>query len=379
MAECSAIMGTRSFWVLVSCVSVGAVIALPSAASAQDATTQSTVPSTTTTMGQTTAASATTGATGQTGADAPTPQKDGRAPAHMSVVVHGIHKDHKVRVGKQARAFGYLRPFVPGEHVRVKLVEAGKVVRNVNPEVNKVPGKDKGRFNFHSNDLIAPGSYKIIAEHERTANQRRVVARSKKFGVDYPDLDPGNRSSVVRTFNQLLDKRGYYSSHGKKYGIRTQWAVMAFRKVNGMARNYNATPRIFRKLAADKGGFQPQVPGRRQARRGRHLQAGDGPGRTMARPSTSSRSRPAPRRPRPISGHFHFYRKDPGYNSERHVLLGVLHPRLRHPRLRPGAALQREPRLRPQPDPRLDLHLQLDLARGLDLRLPVASGADDVA
>ena len=153
----------------------------------------------------------------------------------MSVVVHGIHKDGKVRVGKPARAFGYLRPFVPGEHVRVKLVEKGKVLRNVNPEVNKVPGKDKGRFNFHSNDLIAPASYKVIAEHERTANQRRVVARSKKFGVDYPDLDPGNRSSVVRTFNQLLNKRGYYSSHGKKYNIRTQWAVMAFRKVNGMA------------------------------------------------------------------------------------------------------------------------------------------------
>ena len=371
-------MGTRSFWVLVSCVSVGAVIALPSAASAQDATTQSTVPSTTTTMGQTTAASATTGATGQTGADAPTPQKDGRAPAHMSVVVHGIHKDHKVRVGKPARAFGYLRPFVPGEHVRVKLFEAGKVLRNVNPEVNKVPGKDKGRFNFHSNDLIAPGSYKIIAEHERTANQRRVVARSKKFGVDYPDLDPGNRSSVVSTFNQLLNKRGYYSSHGKKYNIRTQWAVMAFRKVNGMARNYNATPQIFRKLAANKGKFHLKYPGG-----GKHVEvdiskqvmalANHGKAQhVFARlhrgPGHSDHPRPLPLLP-----------QGPGLQLGAHVLLGVLHPGLRHSRLRPGPALQREPRLRPQPDPRLDLHLQLDLARGLDLGLPVASGADDVA
>ena len=309
-------MGTRSFWVLVSCVSVGAVIALPSAASAQDATTQSTVPSTTTTMGQTTATSATTGATGQTGADAPTPQKDGRAPAHMSVVVHGIHKDHKVRVGKPARAFGYLRPFVPGEHVRVKLVEAGKVLRNVNPEVNKVPGKDKGRFNFHSNDLITPGSYKIIAEHERTANQRRVVARSKKFGVDYPDLDPGNRRSVVSTFNQLLNKRGYYSSHGKKYNIRTQWAVMAFRKVNGMARNYNATPQIFRKLAANKGKFHLKYPGG-----GKHVEvdiskqvmalANHGKAQHVFAVSTGAPATPT------IRGHFHFSRKDPGYNSER--------------------------------------------------------------
>jgi peptidoglycan hydrolase-like protein with peptidoglycan-binding domain len=182
--------------------------------------------------------------------------------------------------------------------------------------VNKVPGKDKGRFNFHSNDLIAPGSYKIIAEHERTANQRRVVARSKKFGVDYPDLDPGNRSSVVRTFNQLLNKRGYYSSHGKKYNIRTQWAVMAFRKVNGMARNYNATPQIFRKLAANKGKFHLKYPGG-----GKHVEvdiskqvmalANHGKAQHVFAVSTGAPATPT------IRGHFHFYRKDPGYNSER--------------------------------------------------------------
>jgi hypothetical protein len=263
-------MGRRSISFLVSGASVCAVIALPSLASAQDVTTPATVPTTTTTEATTPA----TGTTGLAGATAPKPKQDGRSPAHMSVVVHGIHKDRKVRIGKPVRA-----------------------------------------FDFHSKDLIAPGSYKVIAEHERTANQRRVVARSKKFGVDYPDLDPGNRSSVVRTFNQLLNRRGYFSSHGKKYNVRTQWAVMAFRKVNGMARNYNATPQIFRKLAANKGKFHLAYPGG-----GKHVEvdiskqvmalANHGKAQHVFAVSTGAPATPT------VRGHYHFYRKDPGYNSE---------------------------------------------------------------
>ena len=304
-------MGRRGTSLLISGLAAGAFVALPAIAAGQDVTTPATV-STTTPAPPVTPA---TGATGVTGASNPAPQKNGRSPAHMSVVVHGIHKDGKVRVGKPVRAFGYLRPFVPDEHVRVKLVQGGKVVRNVNPAVNKVQGKDKGRFNFHSRDLIAPGSYKVIAEHERTAKQRRVVARSKKFGVDYPDLDPGNRSSLVSTFNNLLNRRGYYSSHGKKYDVRTEWAVMAFRKVNGMSRNYNATPQIFRKLAANKGKFHLKYPGK-----GKHVEvdiskqvmalANHGKAQHVFAVSTGAPATPT------VRGHYHFYRKDAGYNSE---------------------------------------------------------------
>jgi hypothetical protein len=275
-------------------------------------TTTTSVPSATTT---TSAPAATPAASGQAGTRARVPHRAGRAPAHLSVVVRGIHRDGKLDVGKPARAFGYLRPFVPDQHVRVKLVEHGKVLRKVNPEVNKVPGKNKGRFNFHSKDLVAPGSYKVIAEHERNGDQGRVVARSKKFGIKYPDLDPGNRSSVVRTFNRLLNRRGYFSSNGKKYNVRTEWGVMAFRKVNGMARNYNANPKIFRKLAANKGKFHLKYPDR-----GKHVEvdiskqvmalANHGKPQHVFAVSTGAPATPT------IRGHFHFYRKDAGYNSE---------------------------------------------------------------
>jgi hypothetical protein len=276
------------------------------------------VPGTTTTTAQPGEPSATRGATGEAGANKPKPLKPptaGRSAAHMSITIHGTHKDAEVRVGKRVRALGYLRPFVPGQHVRVKLIRQGKVVRNINPLVTKVPGKDKGQFHLHSKALIAPGGYRVIALHKGTGKQRRGIARSKKFGVAYPDLDPGASNSTVGIFNDLLNKRGYFSSHGNRYDVRTQWAVMAFRKVNGMSRNYNANPKIFRKLAARKGKFHLKFP-----HRGKHVEvdishqvmalADHGKAQHVFAVSTGAPATPT------VRGHYHFYRKDPGYNSE---------------------------------------------------------------
>jgi lipoprotein-anchoring transpeptidase ErfK/SrfK len=262
-----------------------------------------------------------TGATGATGPAVkapkpkPQPQPDPRSPAHMSVTVHGIHKDGKLMVGKRARVAGFLRPFVPDQHVRVKLVRHGQVVRKLNPSVEKVNGADKGRFNFRSMPLIKPGTYKVIAEHERTADQKGAIVRSNKFRIRYPDLDAGQRNSEVKTFNQVLSKQGYYTSHGKKYSVRTQWAVMAVRKVNGMSRSYNANPKIFRMLAAGHAEFHLAYPSK-----GKHVEvdiskqvmalADHGKAQHTFAVSTGAAATPT------IRGHYHFYRKDPGYNSE---------------------------------------------------------------
>jgi len=290
-----------------------AVVALPSLAAAQEETT-------------TTAASVpapdqatppTTDVTGSPGttAKAPRPPKpDPRAPAHMSVKVHGIHRDGQLMVGKRARAVGYLRPYVAGEHVRVRLVRHGNVVRKLNPEVQKVHGADKGRFNFKSMELIKPGTYKVVANHERTADQRGAVARSKKFRMRYPDLDPGNRNSEVKVFNRVLNEQGYFSSHGKNYNVRTEWAVMAFRKANGMKRTFNANSDIFKKLASGHGKYNLKYPGQ-----GKHVEvdisrqvivlANHGKPQHTFAVSTGAPATPT------IRGHFRFYSKDPGYNS----------------------------------------------------------------
>jgi L,D-transpeptidase catalytic domain len=240
--------------------------------------------------------------------------KAGPRPARLSLHVHGVHHG-KVLVGRRARAIGYLRPFVAGQRVRVKLLRRGHVVQNLFPKAKKVKGRNAGRFKFRSPALIKPGSYRILAQHDRTARQEAAIARSKKYRIRYPDLDPGDRSSAVRLFNRLLLHEGYYTTHGKRYNNRTEFAVMAFRKVNGMHRTFNADPGIFKKLAAGRGSFHLNYP-----HAGKHVEvdisrqvmvlANHGKAQYTFHVSTGAPATPT------IRGHYAFYRRQPGFNSE---------------------------------------------------------------
>jgi lipoprotein-anchoring transpeptidase ErfK/SrfK len=91
---------------------------------------------------------------------------------------------------------------------------------------------------------------------------------------------------------------------------------MAFRKVNLLTRAYNATPGIFRALAAGKGGFNLAYP-----TAGPHVEvdisrqvmvlAKYGKAKHIFHVSTGAPATPSDR------GHFRFYRRDPGYNKKR--------------------------------------------------------------
>ena len=117
----------------------------------------------------------------------------------------------------------------------------------------------------------------------------------------------------MEIFNRLLARQRYYTSRGRYYGGATKRAVMAFRKVNGMRRTYNANRRIFRRLAAGRGGFGLAHPGA-----GRHVEvdisrqvmvlAARGKARHIFHVSTGAPATPSDR------GRFRFYRREPGYN-----------------------------------------------------------------
>jgi hypothetical protein len=290
----------------------GSVLALalgaPSLASGQEL-------STTTTAAPPPADQFTTPApkTGGKPSGGPTHKPHGPAPGRVSVFLPSVH-NHKLSVGNRARVLGYLKPFVAGQHVQVQLLRHGEVVDQANAQVKKDQGRNRGVFRFRSGKVIRPGSYKVIATHAQNAQQARDVGRSSKFHTNYPDLDPGNRNSEVKLFNKLLKKQGYFTSGGKEYSVRTEWAVMAVRKVNGMTRNYNANPKIFRMLAARKAEFHLSY-----RHKGKHVEvdisrqvmvlANHGKAQYTFPVSTGAPATPT------IRGHFHFYSKDPGYNS----------------------------------------------------------------
>jgi hypothetical protein len=235
------------------------------------------------------------------------------ANVRISIDVKGA-KGGKVDVGDRVRAVGRVRPFVPGQRVRILLARRGKEVQAKRTFVKPVRGKDFGRVKFRSKPLTRAGKYRIRIEKERTDNQAGGTERSKPFSLRFPDLDPGDRNQAVRAFHKLLRKRGYHAPSGKKFSSATGRAVLAFRKVNGMARNMNATPQIFAKLASGKGGFKLKYPGA-----GKHVEvdisrqvmvlAAKGKPQHTFHVSTGAPGTPSDR------GHFRFYRKDPGFNS----------------------------------------------------------------
>jgi hypothetical protein len=235
------------------------------------------------------------------------------APARITLYVKGA-RGGDVPVGRRARLIGVMRPFVAGQRVIVVVRRNGRATERIARRVVRIEGRNAGRFQARSPRLIRPGRYRFHARHPRTAEQLAARATTGSFSVDYPNLDPGDRGRAVRIFNRLLAARGYYTSGGRRYGAATERAVMAFRKVNGMQRTYDASRRVFKRLAAGRGGFRLAHP-----RAGRHVEvdlsrqvmvlAARGKAKHIFHVSTGAPATPSD------PGVFRFYRRQPGFNS----------------------------------------------------------------
>lgn len=219
-----------------------------------------------------------------------------------------------VQVGNSVKLIARLRPFVPDQKIKLRYSKRGKVLKQRMKPVKRIGNTNVGKVEMTTRRIIRPGRYRAAAVKEATPQQAGAKKRSPRFHPTYPDLDPGQKNDKVRLFNQLLRQKKYYVSTGSGYGPPTERAVMAFRKVNGMKRTWNATPRIFRRLADGRGGFGLNRPGL-----GRHVEvdisrqvmvlADNRKAQHIFHVSTGAPSTPSDR------GTFRFYRRQAGYNS----------------------------------------------------------------
>jgi hypothetical protein len=235
------------------------------------------------------------------------------APADVSIIVKNA-SGGTVKVNDRVKAIAKIRPFVQGETMQIRFAHGGKVIKRRNMHVRQMGNRNVGKVDLKSRKLLDPGDYRAVAVHRASPAQQADNARSRRFHPVYPDLDPGNRNRYVGLFKNLLDKQAYYVGDGRKYDSGTERAVMAFRKTNNMSRSWNATPAIFKTLAAGKGGFKLNNPGA-----GKHVEvdisrqvmalADNGKAKHVFHVSTGAPATPSDK------GTFRFYRKDPGYNS----------------------------------------------------------------
>jgi hypothetical protein len=250
---------------------------------------------------------------------AETPRGAAPEAARIKLRLKGI-QNGQVNVGKRFSAVGTIGPFVPNQEVLLLVKRDGKTVKRIRKPVERGGEEGNiGRFDVRSPQVIKPGSWRVRVNKLATPQQPGALAASRAVGVDYPDLDPGDRGRYVKLLNRLLAKKAYHTTKGSKYGSATGRAILAFRKVNKMSRTMNATPGIFQTLAAGKGGFRLKWPGG-----GKHVEADlsrqvmvlakNGKPKHIFHISSGTPATPT------IRGKFATYRKDYGTNS-----LGMIH------------------------------------------------------
>ena len=199
-------------------------------------------------------------------------------------------------------AVGNLPGATGGENVTVQVVASGNTVAKKQLTV----GAD-GNFSY-------PFVVDSCCDYVVTAISGGQSSQPQRFTVRAPKHL--RKGAVTHLYNQALVDEGYYTGGhvSGKFNHGSQLATLAFRKVNNMARNYQYKPIIFEKLLEGKGEFRPQYHS------GHHVEV-DISRQVMAlvdgdkvvavvHVSTGKPSTPT------VRGTYHFYRKDPGYNSE---------------------------------------------------------------
>jgi hypothetical protein len=236
------------------------------------------------------------------------------AAGKLTVALERVNgKSSAVLAGDRFRVRGTVKPYVAGQKVTVRFYRGAKKLASRAVTVKPSKNGASGSFLLGYKTTSA-GHITVRASHRATAEQLTMVA--KGHGVDVLPLHaaPGSSGLAVRVLQSKLKALGYVIGQPGLLDARTSRAVLAFRKVTGMARTESASEDVFRKLAAGAGHYKVKFPGQ-----GKHVEA-DLSLQVLAliRGSKVERIYPIssgkPSTPT-ILGTFHVYSKTPGVNS----------------------------------------------------------------
>jgi hypothetical protein len=222
--------------------------------------------------------------------------RKGRAPIYGTVPVYGI-----------------VKPFAPGQSVDVTFyLDGGKLFSRT----ARVRLGNGGAGVFKASILVRrDGKYAASAHVAASGPLLGDRTVRKSWRVSFPALGQGECGRVVRGFKRAMAKMGYASGGGSCFNGRTGREVLAYRKVNGMARNQHAGKGVVKRVFGGRGGYRVRHP-----EAGEHaevpldkqvlvLSKGDRPF-AIYPVSTGKPSTPT------ITGEYSFYRREPGYNAE---------------------------------------------------------------
>lgn len=217
-------------------------------------------------------------------------------------------------LGQRVVVRGIVTPYVGGQTVKVSFYRDG---RKVQVKTVSVLAIGNGAGQFHINYVSGfPGLVQARAAHYATAQQGAFSGHSPSVQYVTPNLGPGGQGPSVRLLQSELDVLHYAVPLTGVFDEGTGRALIAFRKMTGLARVPYAGGQVWDRLQRGAGSFHV-----RYARDGRHVEADltrqvlaeiepGGRVRTIYTMSSGKPSTPT------VIGHFQVYSKTPGVNSE---------------------------------------------------------------
>ncbi|HYF25369.1 MAG TPA: peptidoglycan-binding domain-containing protein, partial [Baekduia sp.] len=172
-----------------------------------------------------------------------------------------------VLAGTRFRVRGVVTPAVAGEQVTVRFYRG---TRRIARRTVTLLASPTGRSSYFVLGFRSTVPGRIRIEATKPAGPQAPTLKAAPRGVTVLPLRvrPGSRGPAVRELQRMLRAKGYVTGAPGLFDARTARAVLAFRKVTGMARTYEAGPSVFRRLARGGGTFRVRFP-----QHGRHVEA----------------------------------------------------------------------------------------------------------
>jgi lipoprotein-anchoring transpeptidase ErfK/SrfK len=200
-------------------------------------------------------------------AQAPVPPAPAPAPAPMTLTLERVGGTQStVLAGVRVRVHGSIPAFVPDETVKVRISSNGRKVFARRVAIQ--PGAaGTGSFEV-SYRATRIGRLVVRAVHDPTPALGPLTAVGRSVDVLPRRVSPASRRSAVRALQRRLRRLGYVVGAPGAYDARTARAVLAFRKVTGVRRTYDASSAVMRAIARGAGSFRIRRPSH-----GRHIEA----------------------------------------------------------------------------------------------------------
>ncbi len=243
------------------------------------------------------------------------PAPTSAAPGRIQLVVQrAFGKPPFVIAGSRMVIRGIVVPYVGGQKVKVSIYRDGRKVEVKTVSVLAI-GNGAGQFHLGYTSASA-AVVQARAVHYATPEQAQFTGATEQVHFASPDLYPGASGPSVRLLQSELNALHYVVPLNGSFDEATGRAVIAFRKMTGLARVPYTNADVFRRMQEGGGVFHVRYPGD-----GRHVE-GDLTRQVLAEIEPGGRvhalytmSSGKPSTPTVI-GRFRVYMKTPGANSE---------------------------------------------------------------